>query len=303
LAEKYDIVGIGVPYLDLVVQLEQVPGVNQTAPIAGYKFTGGGKVPTALVAASRLGLRTTLIAGIADDSFGRTIREELVHEGVSLAHAVATESSALSVVLADRRTKSRTILYGTGEVPEVDVFADPNGIAAGLLHISSAGPAEHAGMNWAHNHNVPVMLDADYYDPAFEGLASNVALWIGSEHYFTGFKPDLNLEQKMSLLYEAGPKVVIATLGEKGCIVLDEGGFQAIPAFVVEVVDTTGAGDVFHGAYAYAYLQGWPSGECATFASAVAAMKCRKSGGREGIPRLEEVNLFLKNYNRELTTN
>lgn len=293
---SYDIVGVGVPYLDIVVQVDDVPAVNQSSPIGGFQLSGGGKVPTALVAASRLGLSTALVAGIAGDAFGATIREELEREGVSLLPAAAADKSAISVVLADRATKGRTILYSEAEAPETELFAADGPLQAKLLHISASGPAERAAVRWANAKRIPVMLDADYYDPAFPGMAGDVALFIGSEHFFAAWRAELELAAKLEAIREAGSRVVIATLGERGCMVLGEGGLRHVPAFAVEVADTTGAGDVFHGAYAAAYLKGLSDFDSAIFASAVSAMKCRHPGGRAGIPHIEEVKLFLENH-------
>lgn len=296
----YDVVGVGVPYLDMVVRVGSMPELNQSAPIAGFQFAGGGKVPTALVAASRLGMTTALVAGLSDDSFGAMIRSELEREGVALKAAAKATNSAISVVLADEATQSRTILYSEGEVPETGLFETDDGIDGGLLHVSASGPVERSAIAWAKRKGIPVMLDADYYDPEFEAMAADITLFIGSEHYFRTFSPGLALADKLRRIRSRGPRIVIATLGDKGCMLLDEHGVEEIPAFAVQVADTTGAGDVFHGAYAVAYLKGWDARRSAIFASAVSAMKCRSPGGREGIPILEEVERFLENHYRNL---
>lgn len=293
----YDVIGVGVPYLDMVVHIGSLPSLNQTAPISGFQFTGGGKVPTALVAASRLGLSTALVAGLAKDSFGEMIRHDLEKEGIALLTSLESGSSAISVVLADEATQSRTILYSESEVPQTTLFDTEEGLDAKLLHLSASGPVERMAIQWAKKKSIPIMLDADYYDPAYEEIAGDVTLFIGSEHYFQAWEPDLELAHKLSRIQGMGPSIVIVTLGERGCMLLDqEGKLYHLPAFTVDVVDTTGAGDVFHGAYAVAYLKGWHAEYCAVFASAASAMKCRSVGGRAGIPTIEEVERFLE-YN------
>lgn len=294
--DSYDVLGVGVPYLDIVVQVAKVPAPNQSAPISGIRFFGGGKVPTALVAASRLGLKTALVAGVAGDSFAATIREELEREGVAIAHAVAAERSAVSVVLADEATRSRTILYSESAVPATDWFDGDRAPQARLLHISAAGPAEKSAIRWAKRNRIPVMLDADYYDPALAELAADITLFIGSEHFFADWMPGCGIGEKLAAISEAGPQVVVATMGERGCMLRESGVVRHVPAFRVEAVDTTGAGDVFHGAYAVAYLNGRSAYDCAVFASAVSALKCLDVGGRAGIPRMEEVRRFLENH-------
>ncbi|WP_197081174.1 carbohydrate kinase family protein [Gordoniibacillus kamchatkensis] len=293
---SYDIVGVGVPYLDIVVQVAEIPERNQSAPIAGYKLSGGGKVPTALVAASRLGLSTTLVAGVANDMFGETIRRELEREGVSLQYLTEAEHSAVSVVLVDDATRSRTILYSESEAPVASIFESDRMLDARLLQISASGNAERAAIGWAKAKRIPIMLDADYYDPAFARMAQDVTLFIGSEHYFDAWMPGHDLMQKMDRIRQAGSPVVVVTQGEKGCMLLDDNGLQHVPAFAVDVVDTTGAGDVFHGAFAVGFLKGWSAHDSCVFASAVSAMKCRSVGGRAGIPNIEEVKLFLRDH-------
>ncbi|GGD77902.1 carbohydrate kinase family protein [Paenibacillus nasutitermitis] len=291
----YDIIGVGVPYLDMVVQIGSMPSLNQSAPITGFQFAGGGKVPTALVAASRLGKSTALVAGLSNDYFGEMIRRDLEKEGITLQAAAESESSAISVVLSDEATRSRTILYSEGEVAHTDLFETDDAIDGRLLHISASGPVERNAIRWAKRKSLPIMLDADYYDPAFEEMAKDITLFIGSEHYFSSWAPEMELVDKLRRIQSAGPQIVIATLGEKGCMLLDRGKLHAIPAFAVEAVDTTGAGDVFHGAYAAAYLDDGDAYRSAVFASAVSAMKCRQPGGRAGIPSIEEVKRFLEN--------
>jgi sugar/nucleoside kinase (ribokinase family) len=97
------------------------------------------------------------------------------------------------------------------------------------------------------------------------------------------------------LLERFEPRQVVITDGAQGSWYWDAGQHLHQPAFGIDVVDTTGAGDVFHGAYLYAYLQGWPAQRCLAFASATAALKCRKVGGRAGIPDRAEIEAFLAN--------
>ncbi len=107
-------------------------------------------------------------------------------------------------------------------------------------------------------------------------------------------KPEV--EDGLRELAGRGPARVAATLGAEGAVGLEAGRWVRIPAFRVPVVDTNGAGDVFHGACAVGELRGWRLAWTLTFASAVAAMKCRALGGRRGIPRLPEVAAFLETH-------
>ena len=98
----------------------------------------------------------------------------------------------------------------------------------------------------------------------------------------------------MRALREKGPGIIAFTFGEKGCVLLDDEGFEKIDGFSVPVRDTTGAGDVFHGAFLFGILQGWKNTQCARFACAAAAIKCTRLGGHAAIPTLDAVDAFLR---------
>lgn len=298
MTKSFDILGIGVPYLDLVVQVNELPKVNQSLPMQNWALSGGGKVPTALVTAQRLGLYTGLITGIPTGIFGELIQKELLEEGVDFTLLETPTNASLSVVITDGATKGRTIIYSKGGVPASTLFQQEVLFSTKLLLISSIGPTELDAVHWARDQGIPIMVDADYYDPTLLEYVGLIDLWIASEHFFLDYKPSLRLEEKLHALYSEGPSVVIVTLGERGCWVRDDKGLEKLDAFEVDVVDTTGAGDVFHGAYGYAFLQGWSPRACAVFASAVSAMKCRDTGGRKGIPCLAEVKRFLADRGR-----
>ncbi len=117
---------------------------------------------------------------------------------------------------------------------------------------------------------------------------------IASHNFASQFTGIDDPERAMGKMRSLGPEIVGITLGDDGCILSWENNIHREPAFAVNTVDTTGAGDVFHGAFIYGLLQGWPMDKIARFANAVAAMKCRKLGGRAGIPTLDEAMAFLK---------
>ena len=118
---------------------------------------------------------------------------------------------------------------------------------------------------------------------------------IGSESFAKKFGSGDDYFKVMENVCSLGPKTVVFTLGEKGCLCRSKEETFVQPAFEVDVVDTTGSGDVFHGAFIYGILHNWDLRKTTEFSNAVAAMKCRKVGGRAGIPTRKEVDEFLKN--------
>ena len=122
-----------------------------------------------------------------------------------------------------------------------------------------------------------------------------IDVFIGSEFYYNKlFGESEEYEKNLSAVRARGPKVVVFTLGDKGSVVAWEDGWSFAPGFKVPVVDTLGAGDVYHGGYIFAMMQGKRPDECARFANAVAAIKCTGIGGRAGTPNLEMVEQFLE---------
>lgn len=130
-------------------------------------------------------------------------------------------------------------------------------------------------------------------------LTTYIHIFISSEMYYEQMCKELNLdpnayEENFRLIQRQGPNIVIATFGEKGCKGVSGEKYFDVPAFSVKAVDTTGAGDVFHGAFDYFYLQGMSVEDCIKYSSAVSAIKCTRPGGRSGIPTVDVVEKFIK---------
>ncbi len=150
------------------------------------------------------------------------------------------------------------------------------------------------GARQARKAGIPVMLDAGRVREGMRELARMCDYVVGSEEFARelGWKDDpASFRQEVR---KHGFGITTITLGSRGSVTFADDEVISCPAFPVETVDTTGAGDVFHGGYLYGLLQKWPLKDTIRFASAVAAMKCRKLGGRAGMPRLSEVQQFLQ---------
>ena len=142
-----------------------------------------------------------------------------------------------------------------------------------------------------------VVLDGGTMREGSLKLVSLVDIVIASERFAEPLVgPGASPEDGLRSLYGLGPKQVVVTLGAKGSIGWDGSEIFVQKAFPIRAVDTTGAGDVYHGAYIYGVLQGWGMGECMRFASAASALKCRAVGAREGIPNLEEIKAFMERF-------
>ena len=141
---------------------------------------------------------------------------------------------------------------------------------------------------------IPVLVDAGTPDDRIEELLSLVDFAVASQSFPEKLTGHADRIRALQALRDYGPKVAAMTLGPDGAVAVTEGGAFHSPGFPVTVVDTTGAGDVFHGAFAYGIIEGWDIPKILRFSNAVAAMKCCSLGGRTGIPSRSGVEAFLK---------
>jgi len=300
----FDVVGIGDLCLDFTAATPRIPATDMASPLLYTANQGGGKVPTALVALSRLGGSCTLFSTVGDDAAGRFCVQELKDAGVDTGNLVSLpgEKTNMTICLAEQETGGRSFIgkYVMRTVLPEEI-KKPVIQSARYVHLWSVSPAAQQAAAWIHESGGEVVFDADRYSPEFEACLQMIDVFICSEFYFTGMfgvesaRSEASLESGLRTLKQKGPRIVVVTLGARGYAGIDESGYFSGPAFTqIEVVDSTGAGDVFHGAFLYGLLQGWSAAETAHFASAVSAIKCTAPGGRAGIPDAATVERFLR---------
>lgn len=296
------VVGIGDLCLDIVTAVPEIPETDMAQPLLGITSQGGGKVPTALVALGRLGVPCTLFATYGDDAAGTFCRQELVDAGVDTSHMVCIKGKKtnLTLCLAEQRTGGRSCI-GKYDLPGVlPEDLDESVIRqAAYLHLWSFTPAAVQAAQWIHESGGKVIFDADRYSQETEKNIFRTDVFICSEFFFEGMNGKRNgeedLKRGLEKIKAQGPGIVIVTLGAQGCAGMDEEGYFREKAFTnIQVVDSTGAGDVFHGAFIYGLLQKKNPRECARFASAVSAIKCTAQGGRTGIPDVKTTEKFIE---------
>lgn len=286
----------GVCCLDHIFVAPQIPWGDSTHA-SDYLIQGGGLAATALVTCARLGARCDLFSLLGDDEVGDRIVGELEDENISTLGIIRDEgkSSPFSFVHVDEHNGERTIFHhrdpelrSTWVGTDFSVIGKSNALVIDdyfpQLALCSAREARERG--------IPVLAD---FNPRRDNkeLLRFVDVLIAPRHFaaLTGYDEDL--DGALDAIHDYGPTTAVITLGGEGCVYSDELGHGRAGAYNVDVVDTTGAGDVFHGAFAYGLARGWETVRCADFASAVAATKCTKMGGRTGIPSLVEVLEFL----------
>jgi ribokinase len=266
--------------------------------VSGFHEGGGGPGATAAVALRRLGTRVRFYSPLTDDEPGRRQRRELEDAGVDLAACpvLAGHASPRAVILVEEGTGRRTIFWSRGDLPALDPDAVPPGLLDGVDLLYSDGhdaPCAAALAREARARGLPVVMDAGSVREGSAELVRVCTDVISSRD----FAPDLTGRRDpaaaLAALRDLGPGRVGLTWGEHGVLGLDEAGLHVVPAFAVGVRDTTGAGDAFHAGYAHALLEGRPFRGCLEYGAAVAALKCRRHGGRPGLPTRPEVEALL----------
>jgi len=295
---RCDVVGLGCCAWDYLAAVETYPLIDTKTDTLNFSEQGGGPTATALVTLARLGARTLFVGKVGDDARGRLIIEQLEAEGVDVSQVRVEKdkSSRLSFSIVEKKTGKRTIVSVVGSVsPLRPGDLERKVVTSGrILHVDGhqMEAAIHA-TRWARAVDVKVILDAGSFRPGMEALVKLADYVVASKTFALNFTSEGSVQEAARKMFHQDLAAVVVTTGDKGGFCVSDEGEFAYPAFAVAVVDTTGAGDVFHGAFDYGILQGWDLKEVVRFSSAVAALKCRELGGRAGIPSLEEVRYFL----------
>lgn len=288
---------VGIAVLDKIFQVDSLPSTGGKYVARGYREVGGGPAATAACAIARLAGSVQLMARIGDDASGRTVIDELAKYEVdtSRVHRIKGASTALSAVFVDDTGERMIVNYQdrsldrrTSWMKKID-FAQFSAVLADVRWpegaIFSLTSARRAG--------VPSMLDADVSPDDIAPMVALADHAVFSQPGLVRFTGTENIEQALRLAESRGSGRVYVTAGGKGCYWLENGALQHEPSHAVTVVDTTGAGDVFHGAMLLAIAEGRETRSAVRFACVAAALKCTKAGGRSGIPSRDEVDLVL----------
>ena len=291
--------GIGLNATDTLLLVPEYPAYAGKIAFEREMLSPGGQVATAVVACAKLGLRTKYVGTIGDDFRGQIQRESLDGTGVDTSGLIVRDGcpNQTAYIIIDERTGERTVLWRREDSLRLQPEEiDPNDIARSrLLHIDGYDTEAAAfAARTAQNNNVPVSLDVDTVYPGFEAVLKHVDFLVAGSGWpakWTG-EPDpfLALQQ---LQREYCCQVTAMTLGDQGALALQNGEWFYSPAFQVSCVDTTGAGDAFHGAFCYCVVRGFPLERALEFSNAASALNCTAIGARGHIPVLSEIELVL----------
>jgi sulfofructose kinase len=303
---EFDVVGVGLNATDTLLTVPRFPAYAGKARILEEVLSPGGQVASALVACARLGLRARYIGTVGDDERGRIQLESLRTAGIDLEHVQVRPGCAnqSAYIVIDQSTGERTIFWRRDDCLQIDPEAITGDQIAGarLLLIDGHDAAAVArAAELAHSHGIPVVVDVDTIYAGFDRVLPNVDYLVASSEFPTAWTGEADPFRALEQIQNRyGMKVAAMTLGAHGALARYGGTFVYAPAFVVNCVDTTGAGDVFHGAFCYAVLEGMPMREALEFSNAMAALNCTASGARGGICGPEAVRALVARGERRI---
>lgn len=284
-----DVVGIGLNAMDTICVVPHFPAPNTKVHMSEVRVEPGGQVATALAACTRLGLTARYIGSVGSDDWAKAQLASLREEHLELdVREVEGASSQMAVILLEDGIGERTILWRRDPklTYPVERLRREAIVNSRILHLDGcdAAAALQAG-RWAREAGIPVVIDIDeVYDDSTDELLRLVDYLIAGSDF---------AQDPRELADRYGCRVVGITRGAEGAVFVHDGRVMKSSAFRVPVADTTGAGDVFHGAFIYGLLQQWSLEDVIRFSHAVAAMKCMHIGARRGIPTLSQVREFL----------
>ncbi len=308
LSKVVDLVGVGLNATDTVIPLSLYPARGSKTEYSTVSTLPGGQVATTVVACQHWGLRTRYVGKLGDDLAATLHREAFSHAGVDTRIiTVPGSASAQSLILVDAQGE-RTVLIrrdSEGRLALHPADLQREWITnARALHVDGYDTqAAILASTWAREAGIPVIADLDELYPNVEDLLANVDYLIVSRDFPSRLMADPDLEQalrKMQRRYAC--RLAAATLGQEGVLAFDGKQLLHTPAYRVPVVDTTGAGDIFHAGFIYGLLQDWSLERQLEFACAAAALNCTAVGARGGIQSLDEIADLMSTGNRYHTT-
>jgi sugar/nucleoside kinase (ribokinase family) len=275
-------IGVGPRSSEAVVELET------------FSIQAGGAVATTLATICALGGQASYVGRLSDDEFGSMITRGLKAFGVDMSMVLIEPGkiSPTSFILVDERTGRRLMRFTRGSTAPLDPGELPRKLLDGarMLLVDGRNPSTHiAAAERARAQGVTVVLDARRLGGGMGELLDLSDIVIGNERFAAEFSHSADVKRSLQELTKMGPRTAVITLGEEGAIGLEGDLVVRKPALDLDVVDRTGASEVFRGGFIYGLLQGWGLDRCLPFANAAAGLNCRHLGGLGGIPSMPEV--------------
>lgn len=298
LAAEVDLVGVGLNATDTVISLSTFPAIGAKVEFDTMQVLPGGQTATAVVACQTWGMRTRYVGKLGDDHAAQMHRDAFAAAGVEAQILTAADTaSAQSIILVDGGGE-RTVLLKRDE--RTSLAAEdlrPEWIhTARVLHVDGFDTAAATcAAAWAREASISVVADLDEIYAGVDDLLPLIDYLIVSRDFPRRLTGERSLERALQKMQaEYGCKLTAATLGHDGVLAWNGSEFHYRPAFLVPVVDTTGAGDLFHAGFIYGLVQDWPLDRQLDFACAAAALNCTAAGARGGIQPLTIIERLMQ---------
>ena len=301
----FDIIGLGLATLDILIRLDELPTWEHGVGCSAVGLDGGGPVGTACVAAARLGARVGYVGTAGNDQLARLKIQSIQANGVDLSRLARRETPETQVVVVyvNQQTGERVFsglrCFDTEPLQASDLDREYL-TSAKYLHLDGSHlEAAVQAAQWMRADGKQVSLDCAKTDgkpvgDKIRNLLPYVDILICGSGFGVSLTGFTDHKQAGQAILALGPQLVVQTEGADGSYTTTHNEHFHTPAYKVDVLDTTGAGDVFHGAYLVGLLHGWDCHLTADFATAVAAFKCMSLGGRKGIPSFEQTLAFMR---------
>jgi sulfofructose kinase len=296
-SSKVDLVGVGLNATDTLIPVAHYPASGSKVEFRFAQVLPGGQVATAVVACQQWGLRTRYVGKVGDDSAAALHRAEFTRTGVDahLLTALGCTSHQSFILIED--SGERTVLWKRDDrlTLQPEELNREWIINSRALHLDGRDTAAAIlAASWARAGAIPVIADLDELYPGVEALLKNVDYLITSRDIPGRLMNELDLRRSLpTLCTRFGCRLTAATLGDEGALAWDGTQFHYAPAFRVNTVDTTGAGDIFHAGFIFGLLQDWPVQRQLDFACAAAALNCTAVGARGCIQSVDSIQRLI----------
>jgi sulfofructose kinase len=296
-SSKVDVAGVGLNATDTLIPLARYPDRGSKVEFRSASVLPGGQVASAMVACQHWGLQTRYVGKVGEDSAAALHRAEFARCGVE-AHLITAPgcASQQAFILVDE-TGERTVLWKRDDrlTLRPDELQREWIVEARAVHLDGHDTAAATiAAGWARGAGVPVIADLDELYPDVEGFLENIDYLISSQDIPGRLVGELDLRKSLPALQRRyGCRLTAATLGHRGVLAWDAAKFHYAPAYRLQTVDTTGAGDIFHAGFIYGLLKHWPLQRQLDFACAAAALNCTAVGARGGIPSVEGIECLM----------
>jgi len=297
ISPRLDVVGVGLNATDTLIPVAHYPSRGSKIEFRYAKVLPGGQVATAMIACQLWGLRARYVGKVGDDIAAELHRSEFSRLGVE-AHLFTAPGchSQQAFILVDDGGE-RTVLWKRDDrlTLRPEELQQEWIVNARAIHVDGHDTAAASvAAGWARAAGVPVVADLDELYPGVEKLLNSVDYLITSRDIPGRLTEENDLRKSLPALKERfRSRLTAATLGEEGVLAWDGTSFHYAPAFRVDTIDTTGAGDIFHAGFIYGLLQGWPLERQLDFACAAAALNCTAIGARGGIQPVDSIQHLI----------